>query len=229
MFTRCPRILAAAVCLASASVFGEETRVTKVSENGMPKDIVPKGNRWNFSSDAVWTHKGWQYAAYWDDSTQVSVARRQLPDGDWKVTSLAGCKRTSTENRGKGGSTSRGFGDGHEKVAIGISPDGYIHLSFDHHLSELRYRVSKAPVADQPDKYEWDSALFGPVENNLGGGRIVSVTYPSFSTDGKNFVLYLRLGGGSGSANSHFFIYRDGEWVLNREKGSKVIDKNWSI
>jgi ribosomal protein L24E len=199
-----------------------------VSANGMPKDIVPEGNRWNFGSGACLTHKGWQYAAYWDDAKQVSVARRKLPQGAWEVASLGGYQRTATGNRGKGGASSRGFGDGHEKVSMGISPDGCIHLSFDHHLSELRYRVSKAPVAAVPEKHEWSDALFGPVQNNLGGERIESVTYPAFSTDGKNFVLYLRLGGGSGSANSHFFNYQNGKWVLNGEKESKVIDKKWS-
>ena len=43
-------------------------------------------------------------------------------------------------NRGKSGPVSQGFGDGHEKVAMGISPDGFIHLAFDHHLSTFHYR-----------------------------------------------------------------------------------------
>jgi hypothetical protein len=42
-------------------------RVSTVSNNGMPKDVVKKGARWNFGPGSLWTHQGWQYAAYWDD------------------------------------------------------------------------------------------------------------------------------------------------------------------
>ena len=53
-------------------------------------------------------------------------------------------------NRGKSGPVSQGFGDGHEKIAMGISPDGFIHLAFDHHLSTFHYRRSQTPVAAHP-------------------------------------------------------------------------------
>ena len=137
------------IIISFAATLSAETliRVSTVANNGMPKNIVPKGTAWNFGPGSLWTHRGWQYAAYWDDARQVSVARRQLPLGDWSVVSLPGYQRTATGNRGKGGPISQGFGDGHEKVSMGISPDGVIHLMFDHHLSTLRYRTSKLPVA----------------------------------------------------------------------------------
>jgi hypothetical protein len=194
----------------------------------MPRNIVPRGAAWNFGAGSLWTHRGWQYAAYWDDRKQVSVARRELPTGDWEVVSLPGYQRKATGDRGKGGAISRGFGDGHEKVAMGISPDGAIHLSFDHHLSTLRYRVSKPGVANDPASHPWRAGLFEPVQNHLGGGKIVSVTYPSFHTDGNCFLLYLRLDGGAGSASSNLFSYEGGRWIVNSEKGSKIIDKRWS-
>lgn len=205
-----------------------KVRISTVAENGMPRDIVPRHADWNFGPGSLWTHKGWQYAAYWDEDRQVSVARRKLPTGGWSVVSLPGYQRTESGDRGKGGAISRGFGDGHEKVAMGISPDGFIHLSFDHHLSTLRYRTSKLPVADDPEVHDWTADLFGPVRDNLGGPRITSVTYPSFHTDGRHFLLYLRLGGGSGSANSHLFTYKNGGWTVNTEAASQIIDLNWS-
>ncbi len=204
------------------------SRVFTVSSNGMPRNIVPKGTAWNFGPGSLWTHRGWQYAAYWDDARQVSVARRQLPTGDWSVVSLPGYRRTASGNRGKGGPISRGFGDGHEKVSMGISPDGVIHLMFDHHLSTLRYRTSKLPVAHDAAAHAWNADLFGPVQDNLGGPMIDFVTYPRFYTDGTSFVLYLRLGGGSGNANSHFFNYESGRWAVNTESASKFLDRNWS-
>ena len=54
------------------------------------------------------------------------------------------------------------------------------------------------------------------------------VTYPRFYSDGGNFVLYMRLGGGSGNANSHFFNYESGRWTVNTETASKFLDRNWS-
>jgi hypothetical protein len=228
-----PKLPALAILLSGSGVLALETeypppRVSTVSRNGMPKDIVENGAEWNFGNGALWTHLGWQYAAYWDDACQVSVARRQLPDGAWTVASLPGYQRSATHNRGKGGTVSRGFGDGHEKVSMGISPDGVIHLAFDHHLSSLHYRTSKGPVAANPAAYEWSGDLFGPVQDHLGGPPIDSVTYPAFTSDGENFVLYLRLNGGSGSADSHFFRYAECKWQVNTEAESKLIDKNWS-
>lgn len=219
---------------------------TLVAENGMPTDIVERHSQWNFGPGALQTFHGWQYAAYWDDAKQVSVARRRLPDGPWDVVSLSDYQRTSTGDRGKGGVISRGFGDGHEKVAMGISPDGYIHLSFDHHLSTLRYRRSIQPVARNPEKVSWDEELFGSVQNHLTFApqtepgsqahriekqfafKLESVTYPSFSTDGDSMLLYLRMGGGSGAANSHLFRYSGGAWSPRDETSSQFIDQHWS-
>jgi hypothetical protein len=202
--------------------------ISTVSHNGMPRNIVPRGADWNFGPGGLWTHQGWQYAAYWDDACQVSVARRQLPSGAWSVVSLPDYQRTENVNRGKGGAISQGFGDGHEKVSMGISPDGVIHLAFDHHLSTLHYRTSRGPVANDPAGCEWSAELFGPVRDNLGGPVLESVTYPKFVVHGGSLVLYLRLNGGSGSADSHFFEYADGRWHVNAPPDGKFIDKSWS-
>lgn len=132
-------------------------RVSTISINGMPRNIVPKGSDWNFGPGSLWTHNGWQYAAYWDDACQVSVARRQLPSDEWSVASLPGYRRTENINRSKAGPIAQGFGNSHEKVAMGISPDGVIHLAFDHHVSTLLYRTSKLPVAADPAAYSWSA------------------------------------------------------------------------
>ena len=66
------------------------------------------------------------------------------------------------------------------------------------------------------------------MQDNLGGPKIVSVTYPSFTSDGIHFVLYLRLKGGSGAADSHFFEYQNGQWIINDEASSRFIAQRWS-
>ena len=212
----------------SDPVLRQGYRASVVGKNGMPKFVVPQGNKWNFGHGALCYFKGWQYAAYWDENRQVSVARRKLPDGPWSVLSLPGYERTENVNRGKAGPKSRGFGDGHEKVTMGISPDGIIHLAFDHHVSTLHYRSSREPIALNPEAHTWEARSFTPVQDHLGGPRIERVTYPVFTSDDQGMMLYLRLGGGSGSGNSHFLYYEAGQWCENSEATSKIIDKHWS-
>ncbi|WP_186775443.1 BNR repeat-containing protein [Rubripirellula tenax] len=194
----------------------------------MPKTIVRPGALWNFGAGALQTYRGWQYAAFWDASKQVTVARRELPQGTWECASLGGYQRTSNINRGSAGPKARGFGDGHEKVAMGISSDGVIHLAFDHHVSTLHYRCSRPGLANKPKEFTWTEALFGAAEDNLGGPKLETVTYPSFVRDGDRLSLYLRLNVGSGSADSHLFEYHAGCWIINDPGSSKLIDKHWS-
>lgn len=207
---------------------GSTKTTSMVSRTGMPEDIVPHGAMWNFGAGALQTYRGWQYAAFWDSDCQVSVARRELPAQPWQCVSLGGYQRTSDRNRGNAGAKSRGFGDGHEKVVMGISSDGVIHLAFDHHVSTLHYRFSRPGVANDPSKFDWDESLFSPVQDHLGGPKIESVTYPSFVRDGDRMTLSMRLNGGSGSADSHFFEYRGGAWTINDPQSSKLVDKHWS-
>jgi ribosomal protein L24E len=199
-----------------------------VADNGMPKDIVKNGAKWNFGAGSLWTYKGWQYATYWDDSRQVAVARRQLPEGPWAVISLPGYQRGEVvKNPAEGADKYRRFGDMHEKVVMGISPDGVIHLTFDHHTSTLHYRASKPGVADDPAGNPWTADLFGPVMNNLGGPKLDKLTYPEFTTDGTRLMLYFRTGA-AGNGDSNFFEYEAGKWTINTVAASKFIDRNWS-
>lgn len=202
--------------------------VSTVSDEGMPETIVRPGAHWNFGPGALQTYRGWQYAAFWDASKQVTVARRELPKGAWESASLGGYQRTSNINRGHAGPKAQGFGDGHEKVAMGISSDGVIHLAFDHHVSTLHYRCSRPELANAPTEFTWSTELFGAVQDNLGGPKLETVTYPNFVRDGDRLSLYLRLNTGSGSADSHFFEYHAGRWIINDPISSKLIDKHWS-
>ena len=164
-------ICAAKFSIAEQPVTELRFRISVVAENGMTRGIGKRRAQWNFGAGSLWTHQGWQYAAFWDEGFRVSVARRRLPDRPWQVFSLGDYQRTATIDRGQGGSLSQGFGDGHEKVSMGISPDGHIHLSFDHHLSRLRYRVTKEPVAANPERHAWTPNIFGPRRDELGGLR----------------------------------------------------------
>ncbi len=200
-----------------------------VTTNGMARSSAGLTENWNFG-DALTTFNGWQYLAYWnnDGATNgaqyhVSVARRQLPDGNWQVITLGDYFRNQL---GGENSVAASFGDGHEKVALGVSPDGYIHLAFDHHVDALHYRRTLTPIAANPATATWDAAQFGPVQDNLGGARITEVTYPSFYADysSGNFAFYYRSPGGSGNGDSNFATYSNGAWNQKTPVESKFID-----
>ncbi len=222
------------VAIAALTPLAAQVTVTAkiVTTNGMSPTANGESNRnWNFNEGSLTSFNGWQYLAFWnnDGATNggqyhVSVARRQLPDGDWQVITLSDYFRnqdTDPQN-----SVAARFGDGHEKVALGVSPDGHIHLSFDHHVDFLHYRRTANPVAANPETAAWNAAQFAPVQRNLGGATLSQVTYPSFYADYAtgNFALYFRSPGGSGNGDSNFSTYRNGVWLQQTAAASKFID-----
>lgn len=151
--------------------------------------------------DALLTVNGWQYATFWGASGRLNISRRELPSGQWQNIRLTDYQTNTT--------------DSHNVIAMGVSEaDGRIHLAFDHHVSELNYRVSVANVTTNPDSVTWSAALFGPVQNRLFGSVAqTQVTYPQFiPAPGGNLQLTWRRGT-SGSGNQLLFDYRDGAWT----------------
>ena len=49
-------------------------------------------NGMSFQQDAVVTHEGYQYVAYYDAERRVCLARRNLPDGDWRGHPVRGLR-----------------------------------------------------------------------------------------------------------------------------------------
>ena len=88
--------------------------------------------------------------------------------------------------------------DSHNTISMGISSDGRIHLSYDHHDVPLNYRVSNAGVglALDPGRYAWSPALFGGTVHGLPGvsGAWNSVTYPRFERFGDGLGMEMRNG-----------------------------------
>lgn len=157
--------------------------------------LVMSGGNWgdiingvSFQQDAVVTHQEWQYVTYYNTALHVCIARRHLPDGPWQKVEL-------TDYAFAGGN------DSHNVISMGICPnDGTIHLSFDHHISTLHYRVSQTGVATDPNGITWGPGLFGPVRNYLEADKPVSgVTYPRFwQTPGGSLQMFYRYGGSGG-------------------------------
>ena len=124
---------------------------------------------------------GYQYATFWVSDTgntsirHLSVGRRSLRNpsspvprsSPWETFTFADYNQTED--------------DGHDtcvsacdsilyllkhthRPSIGISPgDGTVHLSFDHHDNQLKYRVSRSSAALNPATTAWSAELFGEI------------------------------------------------------------------
>ena len=186
-------------------------QVTKISDTVVHPQALFL-NSASFQQDAVVTHNGWQYVAYYNGDRYVCVARRELPAGGWETVELTDYYFSSS--------------DGHNIISMGICPNnGTIHLAFDHHVSPLHYRVSDPNVATNPEAITWDDSLFGPVRQYLEAGKNVSgVTYPRFwQTPAGNLQMSYRIGG-SGNGDIVLVDY-DGDtglWHYTR----KVISRS---
>lgn len=158
-------------------------------------------NGQTFQQEAVVSHNGYQYAAYFDASKRPAIARRALPNGAWE--------RIVFNDYGPIGHT-----DVHNVNVIGICPeDGTIHLSFDHHNSTLHYRRSVAGVATDPAQFSWNQSLFGSTTSQLEpGNSLAEVTYPQFFTSPQGKLQFCFRLGSSGNGDWHFYEYSSTGW-----------------
>jgi hypothetical protein len=201
----CTAVLLNCIVLSYAEAALE---VTKIQDTTVDTDAMtlssgaPYGyaiNGLSFQQDAVVTHNGWQYVAYYNGNRHVCLSRRQLPSGAWQRIEFTDYTLSTTT-------------DAHNVVTTGICPnDGTIHLSFDHHGGTLHYRVSEAGVATNPGSIVWSTARFGSVLNYLEAGKSYSsVTYPRFwQTPEGNIQFGYRIGGSG-----------DGDWAMVDYDGS---------
>ncbi len=171
----------------------------------------PNVNGATFQQDAVHTFAEWQYVAYYDGDRHVCLARRHLPRGSWQVIRFLDYNFKSS--------------DAHNVISLGIcSRDGTIHLAFDHHVSPLHYRVSKAGVATHADEVTWSASVFGPVRSDLEQGKPIVITYPRFwSTPDGGLQFHYRRGT-SGNGDNMLVDYRpdSGTWSNTRQIDSRA-------
>jgi len=163
-------------------------------------------NGMSFQQDAVVSHKGYQYVAYYDSQRHVCLARRKLPAGKWDILRFTDYDFKSN--------------DAHNTISMGICPkDGTIHLAFDHHGHPLHYRVSKKQAASTPEKTSWNEELFGPVISELEKGKPIRITYPRFlqTPDGDLQFFYRRGGSGNGDRMLVDYDPQNGAWLNTRQ------------
>ncbi|XVV15555.1 BNR repeat-containing protein [Actinoplanes sp. CA-131856] len=151
----------------------------------------------SFQQDGIVTFGGRQYAAFWDQSGYVNIARRQLPSSAWVNLRLTDYQTTST--------------DSHNVISIGIAPaDGTIHLAFDTHSSAFRYRKSIAGLATLGT---WAASGFGAVQTSLTSTSMAVVTYPQFFAHPDGTLQLAIRTGVSGTGDEVLYEYRAGAWT----------------
>ncbi|TCO09862.1 BNR-4 repeat-containing protein [Natronoflexus pectinivorans] len=167
---------------------------------------VEGANFASFQQNAIMTYNGYQYVTYWNRAARVCLARKQLPDGEWEVIEFT--DHTVSLSR---------VADNHYTISMGICEnDGTIHLSYDHHNTELRYKRSVPGLANNPDEHLWNEASFGPRINYLiSGNPVGNVTYPRFLSKPNGDLLFECRIGWSGSGDSFLWEYsgESGTWT----------------
>lgn len=201
-------------CLLLTNVLSQSPRLQQQSTTTLGTD--PEGsarlNGMSFQQDALTTFNGWQYIAYYEatstyNAQQIVLGRRNLNGGNGSPSQWQTFKFTDYTQRTQ---------DSHNTISLGISPDGRIHLSYDHHDVPLNYRISHQGIASNPNSYAWSPSLFGSNLRYLpgaGNGPWTPVTYPRFLRAGSEFLFEMRIGA-SGSGDSWLYRYTgNGNWA----------------
>ncbi|GJE93615.1 BNR repeat-containing protein [Phanerochaete sordida] len=181
---------------------------------GRDPQTVNRLNGESFQQDPLVTLNGYQYAVFWTADPanasirHASVSRRDLKSASsWETFTLPDYNQTDD--------------DGHDVITLGISEgDGTLHIGFDQHDNDLRYRTSRVGVATNPSATKWDANIFGPTLDYLPGLEsldksvyFINITYPRFLNipsnariAGADLLLELRVGR-SGLGDDWLYTY----------------------
>ena len=158
-----------------------------------------------YQQESLITHEGYQYATWYHNGANqdVYIARRDLAGNTWETIDTGFNMIHGNQNW-----------DAHNVISMGISGDGRIHLSYDHHVDELRYATTDPGVATSSGGV-WNSSIFSNERSSLnaGGSSITRVTYPRFANVGDDLVFtYRDYGSGSGDQRIADYDSQTGQW-----------------
>jgi len=134
-----------------------------------------------FRNNAITTYKNFQFAAYYNPEGKMVLAKRKLNAKKWDVTVTP---------------YSGNVKDAHNSISIVVDVEGYVHVSWDHHDTPLRYAKSKKPLS-----------LELGVEQAMTGQEEAKVTYPEFHNLPNGNLLFCYRSGASGRGNMIMKVY----------------------
>ncbi|WP_314408577.1 BNR repeat-containing protein [Streptomyces sp. DSM 40484] len=158
-------------------------------------------NNNSFQKNALLTHRGYQYAAWYTADRNAVVGRRVLGASTWSTVKV--------------GHTLR-YDDSHNVISMGVSrTDGRLHLHMDSHSDGFTYVKSVAGLMDNPAGLTWTASRFGAPQSTLDGLALTSqFTYPQFvSTPEGKLQLSYRVGV-SGNGRNALAEYNGTSWTV---------------
>ncbi|HTB85192.1 MAG TPA: BNR repeat-containing protein [Candidatus Sulfotelmatobacter sp.] len=157
--------------------------VASSNSRAMPVDTLDVAPVWagHPVGFALLTHAPYQFAAYYDEHRQLTVAQRRLDTRKWQFTRLP---------------DTTGW-DSHNSIALTADDDGFLHLCADMHNVPLIYFRTTKP---------WDAATFARVDK-MAGTNELRCTYPQFLRGADNQLLFTYRDGGSGNGNQIYDGY----------------------
>lgn len=128
-----------------------------------------------FRKNSVVTSNGAQFAAFYDSTGSVILAKRQPGSDVWETN--------KTQHTGN-------IDDAHCSISIGVDGEGYLHMAWDHHNNSMNYCISTdSGSIVMGDK----TTMIGSLEND--------VTYPEFFKMPNGDLLFMYRYGVSGRGN----------------------------
>lgn len=161
-----------------------------------------------FRNSAVTSHKSHQFTAYYDNDGYMVLAKRKHGDKQWQVV--------KTQYKGN-------VKDAHNDISIAVDALGFLHVSWDHHDTRLRYTKSKAPLSLELGE-----------EQPMTGLQELKVTYPEFHNLPNGKLLFCYRSGASGRGNMVINSYDPAtqRWVQvqnNLLNGEEARSAYWQI
>lgn len=145
-------------------------------------------NTVKFRKNALTSFQNFQFIAYYDGDGILILGKRKLNTSLWEIV------KTPYKGNVK---------DAHNSISIAVDGDGYLHLSWDHHDTKLRYAKSKLPLGLDLGNEE---SMTGIAEEKL--------TYPEFYNLPNGNLLFFYRSGSSGRGNMVINSYnlKDKKW-----------------
>jgi len=146
-----------------------------------------------YRRNSIVSDANYQYVAYYDAQSRVILAKRQLGSDDWTIETTPYTGNTS---------------DAHNVISIMVDGAGYLHMSWDHHVDELRYCRSVEPASlTLTDKLPMTSQK----ENK--------VTYPEFYclADGNLLFFYRDGSSGRGDLMINYYDCQTQTWSMRQD------------
>ena len=206
------RFLLRAVVAATVFSLTRAISITSTTPYNISNDVEGsvRLNGLAFQQSPLTTFGDYQYVAFYKTASgygkhYVNLGRRRISPslGEWQSFAFTDYTQQTL--------------DEHNTISLGISGDGKIHLSFNHHDVPLNYRVSSSGIAKTVPS-EWTMNAFGgSVQHSLPGssGPWTPLTYPRFERLANgDLLMEFRIGqSGAGDSYVHRYSSSAGTWT----------------